>query len=36
LQAIQSVPGDKTDEGYRLLTKILRDLDPTLIPSNWF
>jgi len=36
LQAIQSFPGDKSSEAYRLLTKILRDLDPTLIPNNWF
>jgi hypothetical protein len=35
LRAIGSFPGDKGSDGYRLLTQILRDLDPAQIPDHW-
>lgn len=35
LRAIDGFPGDKGSEGYRLLTEILRDLDPAQIPDHW-
>jgi hypothetical protein len=36
LRAIQDFPGNKASESYRLLTKILRDLDPAQIPDHWY
>jgi hypothetical protein len=36
LQAIQDFSGDKASEGYRLLTQVLRDLDPAQIPDAWY
>lgn len=35
LRAIKSFPGDPGSDGYRLLTQILRDLDPAQIPDHW-
>lgn len=35
LGKITAFPGDKSSEGYKLLTQYLRDLDPSVIPDAW-